>query len=151
MRTQEIHHVNICCLRASIYNGSARPKNVNLTGNVRLRSPSIAQILPASGSQTPYHPNTGQHRLTIRVLGRASPPTNTDHGCPSALQRRLLPLALPTIGTRSHHILAGFPWLHLRTDLEIVEGASQVRHPVHRRNFLSVSASRTHITLDWIY
>ena len=77
-------------------------------------------------------------------VSQSKPINYTDDGRPPALQRRLLPLALPPIGTRSSHILAGIPWLYLRTHLEIMAGASQIRHPVHHWNFLSVSQKHSH-------
>ena len=57
-------------------------------------------------------------------VSQSKPINYTDHGRPPALQRRLLPLALPPIGTRSSHILAGIPWLYFRTHLDIMAGAS---------------------------
>jgi hypothetical protein len=120
-----------------VYNEDARAKNVNLLENVRLRLyQSVRPCLKHTcRSQTPHHPDTSHHSTAL-VLSRANPPINTDYGRPTALQRRLLPLALPAVGTRSHHILADFSWLHLWAHLEIMESACQVRHSVHHRNFL---------------
>ena len=88
---------------------------------------------------TAFPPFNKGHRLTTPKPILAEPAIDTNYGCSSALQRRILPLALPSISTRSHHILAGIPWLHLRDGMEVVEGTCQVRHPIYHRNFLSVS------------
>lgn len=121
----------ISCLRASAY----------IMDPLVPRSIAWSQILNVVWftSISFRHRSLFQHH---RKQSQQSQSETSKHGRLSALQGQLISLALPPVCTSSHCILASFSWMYLRSHLEVVESATQIWHPIHHRDFLSVNQKR---------